>query len=92
MLPAVRPSWKTAWKGAALTTVLFLIGRAGIGLYLGNAATASSFGAAGSLAALLLWVYYSALIFFLGAEFTRIDSGVGVDVPESSRARPARVT
>lgn len=76
LLPAVRPTWKVAWKGAALTTVLFLGGRALIGLYLGNTATASSFGAAGSLAVLLLWVYYSALIFFFGAEFTRVASGV----------------
>lgn len=75
MLPAVGPTWRIAWKGALVTTVLFLLGRAGIGLYLGNAATTSSFGAAGSLAVLLLWVYYSALIFFFGAEYTRVASG-----------------
>ncbi len=88
LLPAIRPTWKTAWKGAAFTTVLFFVGRAGIGLYLGNTATASSFGAAGSLAILLLWVYYSALIFFVGAEFTRIESGVSVDAPECERGLP----
>jgi membrane protein len=50
---------------------LFSLGKYAIGLYLGNSAVASSFGAAGSLIALLLWVYYSAQVFFLGAEFTR---------------------
>ncbi len=57
--------------GAAFTAGLFSLGKALIGLYLGNSGIASSFGAAGSLIALLLWVYYSAQIFFLGAEFTR---------------------
>lgn len=56
MLPAAGPSWRVAGRGALLTTALLLVGRAGIGLYLGNATT-SSFGAAGSLAVLLLWVY-----------------------------------
>ena len=71
VLPDAPLSWSDAWIGAALTAGLFSLGKYAIGLYLGNSGVASSFGAAGSLIALLLWVYYSAQIFFLGAEFTR---------------------
>jgi len=70
-LPDAPLSWRDAWVGAAFTAVLFSLGKYAIGLYLGGSGVASSFGAAGSLIALLLWVYYSAQIFFLGAEFTR---------------------
>jgi membrane protein len=70
-LPDAPLSWRDVWVGAAFTAGLFGLGKYAIGLYLGNSAVASSFGAAGSLIALLLWVYYSAQIFFLGAEFTR---------------------
>jgi membrane protein len=71
MLPNVALSWLDVWVGAAVTAALFSLGKYAIGLYLGNTAVASGFGAAGSVIALLLWVYYSAQIFFLGAEFTR---------------------
>ena len=71
VLPDAPLSWRDAWVGAAFTAALFSVGKYAIGLYLGNSAVASSFGAAGSLVALLLWVYYSAQIFFLGAQFTR---------------------
>ena len=70
-LPEAPLSWRDVWIGAAFTAGLFSLGKYAIGLYLGNSGVASSFGAAGSLIALLLWVYYSAQIFFLGAEFTR---------------------
>ncbi len=70
-LPDAPLSWRDVWIGAAFTAGLFSLGKYAIGLYLGNSGAASSFGAAGSLIALLLWVYYSAQIFFLGAEFTR---------------------
>ena len=70
-LPEAPLSWRDVWIGAAFTAGLFSLGKFIIGLYLGNSGVASSFGAAGSLIALLLWVYYSAQIFFLGAEFTR---------------------
>jgi membrane protein len=70
-LPQAPLSWRDVWVGALFTAGLFSLGKYLIGLYLGNSAMASSFGAAGSLIALLLWVYYSAQIFFLGAEFTR---------------------
>jgi membrane protein len=70
-LPDAPLSWRDVWIGAAFTAGMFSLGKYMIGLYLGNSGVASSFGAAGSLIALLLWVYYSAQIFFLGAEFTR---------------------
>lgn len=71
VLPNAKLSWSDVWIGATFTAGLFSMGKYVIGLYLGNSGVASSFGAAGSLIALLLWVYYSAQIFFLGAEFTR---------------------
>jgi membrane protein len=71
-LPDVEIPWRYVWIGAAVTSLLFNVGRWLIGLYLGRAGMASPYGAAGSLAMLLLWVYYSAQIFFLGAEFTQV--------------------
>jgi len=71
VLPDAPLSWSDVWIGAAFTAGLFSLGKYTIGVYLGNSGLASSFCAAGSLIALLLWVYYSAQIFFLGAEFTR---------------------
>jgi len=71
-LPDVVISWKDVWIGAAVTAVLFTAGKYLIGIYLGRTATTSAFGAAGSLVVLLFWVYYSALISFLGAEFTQV--------------------
>ena len=71
MLPDAPLSWHDVTMGALFTAGLFTLGKYLIGLYLGNSAVASGFGAAGSIIALLLWVYYSAQIFFLGAEFTR---------------------
>lgn len=71
MLPQVKLSWRDVWIGAVGTAGLFLIGKYLIGAYLGNSGVSSSYGAAGSVVALLLWVYYSAQIFFLGAGFTR---------------------
>jgi membrane protein len=70
-LPDAQLSWRDVWVGAAFTAGLFTLGKYAIGLYLGNSGIASGFGVAGSLIALLLWVYYSAQIFFLGAAFTR---------------------
>jgi membrane protein len=70
-LPDAPLAWHDVWIGAVFTAGLFSVGKYVIGLYLGNSGVASSFGAAGSLIALLLWVYYSAQIFFLGAELTR---------------------
>jgi membrane protein len=72
ILPRVRISWQDVWIGAFVTAVLFVIGKTLVGLYLGKSGIASAFGAAGSLAVLLVWVYYSAQIFLLGAEFTGV--------------------
>jgi membrane protein len=71
MLPEAPLAWQDTWFGALFTALLFSLGKYGIGVYLGNSGVTSSFGAAGSVIALLLWVYYSAQIFFFGAEFTR---------------------
>ena len=71
VLPSARIAWSDVWVGAAVTALLFWIGKFLIGLYLGKTAMASSFGAAGALVVTIVWVYYSAQIFFLGAEFTR---------------------
>lgn len=70
-LPDAPLSWRDVWIGEVFTAGMFILGKYAIGLYLGNSGVASSFGVAGSLIALLLWVYYSAQIFFLGAEFTK---------------------
>lgn len=72
MLPEAQVAWQDAWFGALFTALLFSLGKYGLGVYLGNSGAASSFGVAGSIIALLLWVYYSAQIFFFGAEFTRL--------------------
>jgi membrane protein len=71
-LPDIDISWREVWVGAAVTAILFLIGTYLIGFYMGRAGPGSVFGAAGSLVVLLLWIYYSAQIFFLGAQFTYV--------------------
>jgi membrane protein len=71
LLPRCHIGWRDVWIGAAVTSLLFSVGKLLIGLYLGKSSVASSFGAAGSLVIVLLWVYYSAQIFLFGAEFTR---------------------
>jgi len=71
-LPDLKIQWHDVWFGAALTSLLFVIGKFALGIYLGKAAVGSSFGAAGSLVVLLLWVYYSAQILLFGAEFTQV--------------------
>jgi membrane protein len=71
MLPAVFLKWSDVIVGACVTSFLFTVGKQLIGLYLGKTTLGSAYGAAGSLVLLLVWVYYSAQIFFLGAEFTK---------------------
>jgi membrane protein len=71
-LPDAEIAWRDVWVGAFITSIFFSLGKTAIGLYLGNSAVASSFGAAGSLVLLLLWIYYSAQILFFGAEFTQV--------------------
>ncbi|MDQ6629667.1 MAG: YihY/virulence factor BrkB family protein [Pseudomonadota bacterium] len=70
VMPRARIGWRDVWIGAAVTSLLFNIGKFAIGFYLGKAGLTSGFGAAGSLIVLLIWTYYSAQIFLLGAEFT----------------------
>jgi membrane protein len=72
IVPRVRIAWRDVWLGGMVTAALFVVGKFLIGLYLGRAAPGSVFGAAGSLVVLMIWVYYSAQIFLLGAEFTRL--------------------
>jgi membrane protein len=70
LMPRAKIAWRDVWVGAAVTALLFTIGKFLIGLYIGRSAVASSFGAAASLVVVMVWVYYSAQIFLLGAEFT----------------------
>jgi membrane protein len=71
-VPDVALRWRDVWQGALLTALLFTGGKALLGLYLGKAAVGSAYGAAGSLIVVIVWVYYSAMIFYFGAEFTRV--------------------
>jgi membrane protein len=70
-LPNTKVEWRDVWVGAAVTSVLFAVGKLGLGIYIGKSAASSSYGAAGSILVFLLWVYYSGLIFYFGAEFTK---------------------
>jgi len=71
-LPDVKITWSDVWIGAAITSLLFTIGKTLLGLYLGNGSFGSTYGAAGSLVVILAWVYYAAQILFFGAEFTQV--------------------
>jgi membrane protein len=72
MVPDVKVAWRDVWIGAVITALLFVIGKFALGLYLGRSSMASSYGVAGSLIVLLVWVYYTAQIVFFGAEFTQV--------------------
>jgi membrane protein len=72
VLPDAKIAWSDVWIGAAVTALLFTIGKFLIGLYLGKSSVGTAYGAAGSLVVILIWVYYSAQILFLGAEFTQV--------------------
>jgi membrane protein len=99
ILPDVKISWRDVWVGALVTSTLFHIGKFGISLYIGKASVASTFGAAGSLAVLLVWIYYSSQIVLFGAEFTRVYANEygsrvvaddnAIPVPETPLARAA---
>jgi membrane protein len=86
-VPAVRIPWRDVRIGAIGTALLFTIGKFLLGLYLGKASVGSAYGAAGSLVAVIVWVYYSAQIFFFGAEFTRVYSDSHVH-PSQPMPRP----
>ncbi|OIP15543.1 MAG: hypothetical protein CO105_14530 [Comamonadaceae bacterium CG_4_9_14_3_um_filter_60_33] len=70
VMPRAQVQWRDVWTGALFTALLFSLGKALIGIYIGRSGIVSAFGAAGSLVVVLLWVYYSAQIFLIGAEFT----------------------
>lgn len=72
ILPAAKIKWKDIWPGALATAILFMIGRFAISFYVSKSDFGSSYGAAGSLIVLLVWIYYSSLILYLGAEFTKV--------------------
>jgi membrane protein len=72
VLPDEKIDWGDVWVGGLVTAVLFSIGKSLIGLYLGNSSVASAYGAAGSLAVVLIWIYYSAQLVLFGAEFTQV--------------------
>jgi membrane protein len=92
-LPDVQIKWRDVWIGGAVTSVLFNGGKYLIGIYLGHAAIGSAFGAAGSFAVLLVWIYYSALISFFGAEFTQVYARrQGRKIQPEEHARPAQKT
>ncbi|OZC04418.1 YihY/virulence factor BrkB family protein [Rubricoccus marinus] len=85
-LPDAEVSWRDVWVGAFVTAILFTLGKTLIGIYLGVSSPGSAFGAAGSLALLLVWIYYSSLIVLVGAEFTqawaeRMGDGIEPDPP-----------
>lgn len=95
ILPDIRLSWRDVAWGSGVTAVLFLIGKYAIGYYLRTTNIASTYGAAGSLVLILVWVYYSSLIFLLGAEFTRVHSRryrEGRAAPEPGAVRTVTVT
>jgi membrane protein len=97
VVPDVKIAWRDVWIGAVITAFLFIIGKFALGIYLGRSSMASSYGMAGSLIVLLVWVYYSAQIVFFGAEFTQVyanrygsrivPSSNAMAVTEEARAR-----
>ena len=87
-VPDVSLRWKEVWQGAVATAVLFTAGKALLGLYLGSTAVGSAYGAAGSLIVVILWVYYSAMIFYFGAEFTRVRARGHVHIKPAARPLP----
>jgi membrane protein len=102
IVPDAKIAWRDVWVGAFVTAVLFTLGKGLLGWYVGRSATVSPFGAAGSLVALVVWVYYSAQILFFGAEFTQVyatrfgsaivptDNAVPADSSELTTPRPVK--
>ena len=89
ILPDADLTWRDVTVGAVVTALLFTIGKSLIGWYIGGSTIATSYGAAGALLVVLLWVYYSAQIFLLGAEFTSAWSGLqGSEAAQAALAQP----
>jgi len=87
MMPRTHVRWRDVWIGSAVTAVLFMLGKSLIGLYIGKSAIASGYGAGGALVVLLVWVYYSAQIFLIGAEFTHAYA----EAHQPGRKKPGQV-
>jgi membrane protein len=87
-VPDAEIGWRDVWLGGLITAVLFTLGKTAIGFYLGQASVGSAYGAAGSMVVLLVWVYYSALIMFFGAEFTHVWATRHGDVTPQPHAVP----
>ena len=88
-MPRVAVAWKDVWIGAAVTSLLFVAGKFAIGAWLGHSGVSSLFGAAASFVVVMLWVYYSAQVFLLGAEFTRAWAGFhGSESAAAAMAEP----
>jgi membrane protein len=91
VIPDAKIKWRDVWLGAAVTALLFAVGKQLLGLYLGKAAVGSSYGAAGSIVALVVWVYYAAQILFVGAEFTQVQArhrGAAIEPTENAERVP----
>jgi membrane protein len=93
-LPDARLDWNDVWLGALLTAFLFGVGKGLLGWYLAWANPATAFGAAGTFALVLVWIYYSGMIFLLGAEFTQVHARLGgkVVVPEPGAVREKQLS
>ena len=90
-LPDAKIGWRDVWFGAMATATLFTIGKYAIGIYLGQAGVATPFGAAGSLVAFVVWLYYSGLILFFGAALTKVTARrAGRRAAPSENAEPAK--
>lgn len=86
-LPDAKINWSEVWLGAVLTSVLFSVGKLALGLYFAKANPTSTYGAAGSVILIMLWISYSCMIFFFGAEFTRQSKlGDGKEIIPSENA------
>jgi membrane protein len=97
IMPRAKVAWEDVWIGSAVTAMLFTVGKFLIGLYIGKSGVTSGFGAAGSLVVVLVWVYYSAQIFLMGAEFTwayaiAFGSRKEQSVPAAAPAIPTQAT
>ncbi|MGN6210422.1 YihY/virulence factor BrkB family protein [Asticcacaulis sp.] len=87
ILPDVKFAWRNVWMGAFITGILFTVGKSLIGIYLGHSSLGSTYGAAGSLIVLLVWIYYSTQIIFFGAEFTQVYGRHNGETFETSPSR-----
>ena len=91
-VPEAKVRWNNVWLGACVTAILFTIGKTLIGLYLGKSSVGSTYGAAGSVIVVIVWVYYSAQIFFFGAEFTHAYAEHELPIAQNASGKITRST